>query len=155
MEPNARLGGSGFTTMLFKGTRLAYLQTIVDTPPRGVGDVTPVQPLDEQVPLEIVTPMAVGPGTLQCTFYELWNEPVWARLPGLEGTYNLLDVLKRQMTMGEITMRKVIRSPSGVMRAKVFHGVVITDVNEGEQINIATMTLPKTLTMMYTYSTPI
>ena len=154
-EPKTRIGGSGFTTMLYKGSRLAYLQTVVDTPPRGVGDVTPIQPIDEPVPLEIVIPAAVGAGTLQCTFFELWNEPVWSMLPGLEGTNNLLDVLKRQMTTGEITMRKIIKSPSGIMRAKVYHGVVITDVNEGEQINISTMSLPKTLTMMYTYSTPI
>lgn len=155
MESKTRVGGSGFTTMTWKGTRLAYLQTIMDIPPRPVGDPVAVQPIDEPVPLEIVTSMAVGSGQLRCTFFELWNAPVWATLPGLEGTNNLLDVLKRQMSLGEITMRKVIKSPSGIMRAKVYHGVVVTDIDEGEQINIASMVLPKNMSMMYTYSTPV
>jgi hypothetical protein len=114
-----------------------------------------VQPIDESVPLEIVTAMAVGVGTIRCTFYELWNAPVWATLPGLQGTWNLLDVLKRQISLGTVTMSKIIKSPSGIMRAKVFHNVVVTDIDEGENVNIGTMTLPKTLTFQYCYSTPV
>jgi hypothetical protein len=155
MESKTRLGGSGFTSMLYQNKRLAYLQVMQDTPPTPVATAQAVQPIDESVPLEIVTAMAVGVGTLRCTFYELWNEPVWASLPGLEGTFNLLDVLKRQVTLGTITMQKIIKSPSGIMRARVFHNVVITDIDEGENINIGTMTLPKTLTYQYCYTTPV
>jgi hypothetical protein len=111
--------------------------------------------MDESVPLEIVTAMAVGCGTLRCTFYELWNEPVWAMLPGLQGTYNLLTVLQAQIQMGTVTMQKVIKSPTGFMRSLVYHNVVITDIDAGENINIGTMTLPKTLTMQYCYTTPV
>ena len=114
-----------------------------------------VQPIDEETPLEIVTAMAVGAGTCRLTFYELWNEPVWSRLPGLEGTNNLLDVLKRQIQMGEISCRKMIKSPLGITRARVYHGCVITDIDEGEQINIGTMTLPKTLTLQYIKTTVV
>lgn len=155
MESKVRVGGSGFTTMLFQNQRLAYLQVMQDTPPTPVATAQAVQPIDESVPLEIVTAMAVGVGTLRCTFYELWNEPVWSALPGLEGTANLLAVLKRQVTLGTITMQKIIRSPSGIMRARVYHNVVITDIDEGENVNIGSMTLPKTLTFQYCYSTPV
>jgi len=155
MESKTRVGGSGFTTMLYQNRRLAYLQVMQDTPPTPVATAQAVQPIDEPVPLEIVTAMAVGVGTLRCTFYELWNEPVLSGLPGREGTYNLLDVLRRQVTLGQITMQKVIKSPSGIMRARVFHNVVITDIDEGENINIGTMTLPKTLTYQYCYTTPV
>lgn len=155
MESKTRIGGSGFTTMTFRGTRLAYLQTLQDTPPQPVAGAQVVQPIDEEVPLEIVTAQAVGAGSLRLTFYELWNIPVWAGLPGLEGTNNLLEVLKRQITMGEVTCRKLIRSPSGVTRARVYHGCVITDIDEGEQINIGTMTLPKTITMQYVKTTTV
>lgn len=141
--------------MMWNGSRLAYLQTLQDTPPTPVAAAQAVQPIDESVPLEIVTAMAVGVGTLRCSFYELWNAPVWATLPGLEGTNNLLDVLKRQIGLGTITMQKVIKSPSGIMRAKVFHNVVVTDIDEGENVNIGTMVLPKTLTFQYCYSTPV
>jgi hypothetical protein len=126
-----------------------------DTPPSPVASATAVQPIDEAVPLEIVTAMAVGVGTLRCTFYELWNEPVWSMLPGLQGTANLLQVLQAQINLGAITMQKVIKSPTGIMRSKVYHNVVITDIDEGESVNIGTMILPKTLTFQYCYSTPV
>lgn len=151
----SRIGGSGFTTMMWNGQRLAYLQVMQDTPPTPVATAQAVQPIDESVPLEIVTSMAVGVGTLRATFYELWNTPVWNMLPGLDDTSNLLDVLKRQINLGNITMQKVVKSPTGVMRSKVYHKVVITDIDEGENVNIGTMTLPKTLTFQYCYSTPV
>lgn len=153
MESKTRIGGSGFTTMTFRGTRLAYLQTLQDTPPQPVAGAQVVQAIDDETPVEIVTAMAVGAGTLRLTFYELWNTPVWSQLPGLEGTNNLLEVLKRQITLGEVTCRKLIKSPSGITRARVYHGCVLTDIDEGEQINIGTMTLPKTITMQYIKTT--
>jgi hypothetical protein len=155
VQSQTRIGGSGFTTMLFQNRRLAYLQTMQDTPPTPVAQAQAVQPIDESVPLEIVTAMAVGVGTLRCQFYELWNEPVWATLPGLQGTTNLLEVLKAQVNLGTITMQKIIQAPSGLMRGYVYHNVVITDIDQGESINIGTMTLPKTLTFQYCYTTYI
>lgn len=155
MESKSRIGGSGFTTMLWQGQRLAYLQVLQDTPPTPVATAQAVQPIDEPMPLEIVTSQAVGVGTLRVTFYELWNSPVWSTLPGLEGTNNLLDVLKRQIQLGNVTMQKIVKSPSGIMRARVYHNCVVTDIDEGENVNIGTMTLPKTLTVQYCYSTPV
>jgi hypothetical protein len=155
VESKTRIGGSGFTSMTFRGTRLAYLQTLQDTPPQPVAGAQVVQPIDAPTPLEIVTAQAVGAGSLRLTFYELWNTPVWSSLPGLEGTNNLLDVLNRQIQMGEVTCRKLIKSPSGITRARVYHGCVITDIDEGEQINIGTMTLPKTITMQYIKTTVV
>jgi hypothetical protein len=76
-------------------------------------------------------------------------------LPGLQGTANLLQVLQAQINLGAITMQKVIKSPTGIMRSKVYHNVVITDIDEGESVNIGTMILPKTLTFQYCYSTPV
>lgn len=135
--------------MLFQNLRLAYLQVMQDTPPTPVATAQAVQPIDEPTPLEIVTPAAVGVGTLRCTFYELWNEPVWMMLPGFQTTTKLLDVLQAQMLMGTITMQKIIKSPTGLMRGYVYHNVVVTDIDQGENINIGTMTLPKTLTFQY------
>lgn len=155
MKSKTRVGGSGFTTMTFRGTRLAYLQTLQDTPPQPVAGAQVVQAIDDETPQEIVTAMAVGAGTLRLTFYELWNEPVWSRLPGLEGTNNLLEVLKAQINLGEVSCRKLIKPPSGITRARVYHGCVLTDIDEGEQITIGTMTLPKTITMQYIKTTVV
>lgn len=152
-ESKTRIGGAGFTIMTFRNTRLAYLQTLQDTPPQPVAGAQVVQAIDDATPQEIVTSQAVGAGTLRLTFYELWHESVWSRLPGLELTNNLLDVLQRQLQLGEISCRKIIKSPSGIQRARVYHGCVLTDIDEGEQLNIGTMTLPKTITMQYIKTT--
>ena len=153
MESKTRIGGSGFTTMTYRGTRLAYLQTLQDTPPQPVAGAQVVQAIDEAVPQEIVTALAVGAGTLRLTFFELWNEPVWSKLPGLEQTNTLLEVLQRQVQLGEVRCTKLIRSPSGIYRVRNYHNCVLTDIDEGEQVNIGTMVLPKTITMQYTKTT--
>lgn len=155
VQSQVRIGGSGLTTMLFNNIRMAYLQVMQDTPPTPVATAQAVQPIDEPVPIEIVTALAVGIGTLRATFYELWNEPVWMMLPGLQGAAVLIDVLKRQVSLGTITMMKIITAPDGFMRGFVYHNVVITDIDQGENINIGTMTLPKTLTFQYCYVTYI
>jgi hypothetical protein len=139
--------------MTFRGTRLAYLQTMQDTPPQPVAGAQVVQAIDEATPQEIVTSLAVGAGTLRMTFYELWNEPVWSSLPGLEQTNTLLEVLQRQVQLGEVRCTKLIKSPSGIFRVRNYHGCVLTDIDEGEQVNIGTMTLPKTITMQYVKTT--
>jgi hypothetical protein len=36
VQSQTRIGGSGLTTMLFQNQRLAYLQTLQDTPPTPV-----------------------------------------------------------------------------------------------------------------------
>jgi hypothetical protein len=141
--------------MMYNGQRMAYLQIINDTQPTPVAQAVAVQPIDEPVPLEIVTAQAVGVGTMRGTFYELWNAPVWADLPGLQGTNTLLDILQRQTGLGAVTLQKVIKAPQGIMRALVYHATSITDVDAGENINISTMTLPKTITWQYCYSSNV
>lgn len=154
-QPNVRIGGSGFTVFSWRGQTMAYAKTISDQAPRPVGSIEPIQPIDQETPLEIVYPQAVGPGTLTVQFYELWNAPVWSLLPGLENTHSLLDVFKRQLQMGEITCRKVIKTPSGAYRGRVYHNCVVTDINEGESVQIETMSMPKTVTIQYTHTSSI
>ena len=149
-ESITRIGGSGFTQFSWRGTTLAYLQVIQDTAPQPVAQAQAIQPIDSQEPLEIVTARAVGAGTLRLTFYELWNGPVWTHLPGLEGATNLLDVLNTQVTLGDISCRKFIRVPGGGIRTRVYYGCTITDADDGENVNIGSMTLPKGITLMYT-----
>ena len=55
--------------------------------------------------------------------------------------------------MGEVRCTKLIKSPSVIIRARNYHGCVLTDIDEGEQINIGTMTIPKTITMQYIKTT--
>lgn len=150
-ESLSRVGGSGWTSFSWRGTTLAWLQVVADQAPAPVAQAQAVQALDDEHPREIVTARAVGPGTLRLTVYELWNGPVWQQLPGLETAATLLDVLKQQVNLGDISCRKVIRIPGGRFRTKVYYGCTITDSDDGEQINIGTMTIPKSLTVMYTH----
>lgn len=151
-QSKVRVGGSGLTVFSWggSGAALAYLQTIQDTAPTPVAQAVPVQSITDPYPSEIVTARAVGAGTLRLTFYELWNQSVWESLPGFSGAHSLLDVLTRQLSLGSISCRKIIKTPSGSPRTKVYHNCVIVDVDDGEQINIGTMVMPKGITVMYT-----
>ena len=155
VSSKVRVFGSGFTVMSFQGTRLAYLRQVGDRTPQPVGQAEEIQPIDEETPIEIVTAQAVRGGVISLQFYELWNAPAWNQLPGFEGTNNILDVLKRQLTLGEITCRKIIKNPNGAYRTRLYHGCVITDVDEGETVTIGSMTLPKTIQIAYTRTSNI
>ena len=150
-ESQTRVAGSGWTSISWQGTTLAWAQTVQDTAPAPVAAAQAIQPLDQEHPVEIVTARAVGAGTLRLTLFELWNGPVWQQLPGLSTAKTLLDVLKTQVTLGNVSCRKTIRLPSGGFRVKVYYNCVITDADDGETINIGTLVLPKNVTMMYTY----
>ena len=154
-QSKVRVGGSGFTVMTWQGTSLAYLQTTDDRAPQAVQQAEAIQPIDAEHPIEIITAQAVRAGTITLTFYEIWNQPVWAALPGFEGTNNLLDVLKRQLTLGEITCRKIIKNPNGSYRTRVYHNCVIVDFDESERVDIGTMSLPKSVRIQYTHTSTV
>jgi hypothetical protein len=151
-ESKVRVGGSGLTVFSWGNQTLAYLQTIQDTAPTPVAAAVAVQSITDETPSEIVTARAVGAGTLRLTFYELWNEAVWQSLPGFDNAYNLLDVLKAQLVLGSISCRKIIKTPNGGLRVKVYQNCMITDIDDGETVNIASMVMPKGLTVMYTHA---
>jgi len=153
-QPTVRVGGSGLTTFKWKGQTLAFLQTIQDTAPTPVAAAVPVQSITDAHPSEIVTSQAVGPGTLRLTFYDVWNEEVWQKLAGFNTSYSLLDVLSNQLKNGVVTCSKLIAipPPRGGFRVKNYYNCMITDIDAGEQINIASMVMPKGLTIMYTHS---
>ena len=154
-ESKTRVGGSGWTEFSFNGQRLAWLTQVNDSAPSPVQQPAAVQPLDEPHPVEILTPRAFGVGTLTLSFSDLWNQEVWETLPGFAGTATLLDVFKRQVQLGNIKCTKIIKVPNGPYRAKVYHGCVITNVNESENIQIGTMAVPKTITLQYTHTTVV
>lgn len=154
-ESLTRVGGSGWTSISWRGSTLAWAQTVQDTAPAVVAPAQAIQPLDQPHPVEIVTARAVGAGTLRLTLFELWNGPVWQQLPGLENAATLLDVLKTQVSLGNVSCKKTIKKPGGGFRVKVYYNCVITDADDGETINIGTLVIPKNISMMYTYYTMV
>lgn len=149
-DSKVRVGGSGLTVLAWQNQTLSFLQTIQDTAPTPVAAAVPVQSITDEVPSEIVTARAVGPGTLRLTFYEEWNTAVWQKLPGFGSANSLLDVLKAQLALGSISCSKIIKLPDGTFRTYVYQNCMITDIDAGEQVNIASMVMPKGITVMYT-----
>ncbi len=86
-----RRGGSGFTVFVFGGMPIAFAQQISNQSPSFVSQPSVIQPMDEPYPVEILTPVAAGVGTMVLSLYDLWARTpnditkVWDRL-GLNGS---------------------------------------------------------------------
>jgi hypothetical protein len=144
-----RVGGN-YTAFVYKGQQLAYAQVITERAPRPYADPQPIQPLDSPYPIEIALPAALTAGTLEIQFYEQWDSEVWAQLGGEFTTASdLLDVFKAQLAQGEVQCIKIINKPDGTQRRIVYQGCSVTNVTIDEQITIGTMTVPKTISIMY------
>lgn len=144
-----RVGGS-YTVFTYNNQKLAYAQMISETGPQPVAQPQPIQPLDSAYPIEIALPAALQAGTLAITFLEEWDQEVWAQLGGQFTTAaDLLDVFKAQLAQGEINCTKIINNPDGSSRTIAYTGCVVTNVTIDELVQIGTMTIPKTITIMY------
>jgi len=88
-----RTGGSGFTAFTWMGHVIGFAETVGHTSPTPVAQPKAIQPLDQQYPMQIIVPAAVGPGTLQVQLFEMYNKKIWDQImlitdtkdPGREG----------------------------------------------------------------------
>jgi len=149
-----RVGG-GYTTFKYNNNVLAYCQMIRETAPQPVAQPTPVQPLNSSYPIEIALPNALSAGTLELTFYETWITEVWAELAlgDVNSPYykagDLLAVYQAQLSKGAVSCSKIIAAPGGGSRVITYTGCTVTNVTIDEMIQIGTMTIPKSITLMY------
>ena len=157
---HARVLGSGFTWFNYRGTVVAFTQALGIISPAPVAEPQAVQPLNYRRPAEIVVPRAIGAGTLTVTGIELWNQPVWARLTGLGAARDLADVFQLMWNSGtaDLVASVVVDPPpgrgsSGRKYFRTFHGIKISNIDDGETVDITTMTQGKVITMMYAWST--
>ena len=144
-----RVGG-GYTAFVYNGKPMIYAQMINERAPQPVNQPQPIQPLDSPYPIEIALPIALQAGMLEITFLEQWDAEVWAQLgSNFANASDLLDVFKAQLAQGEITCVKIINKPDGTQRKIVYQGCVVYNVQIDELVQIGTMTIPKTITIMY------
>src|SRR3954466_1303293 len=154
-----RVGGSGFTAFYWDSQPIGFCRELAHTSGTPVGPgPTPLQPLDEPYPIDILTPAAMTIGTLSLELYELYNHKVWDQLRWISGELDLVNVFLAMAEHGPVQIVKVVRSPvlAGAVRreyADIFHGCVITNVEDGERIEIGTMEITKRLTVAYTKTT--
>lgn len=156
-----RVGGSGFTIFHWRGKPLAFARQVAHTAPEPVAAPAAIQPMDARRPIQVITPAAAGMGTLTLELYDLYGAQVWERLAGLAGTTDLVDIFMRVSALADpIHMTKVIQPPtlqgidfgaSGSFYTETYNNCVITNVVNGETIEIATMEVSKQITVAYTH----
>lgn len=160
IQNRVRVGGSGYTVFAWSGRLLAFANQVAHTSPAPVGPgATPIHPMDEPYAVEMITPAAAGPGSLTLEFFELYGSQVWERLNGLEGAVDIVDIFRKQAAMeNPIRVVKYIRPP--VLRGKrmaayteEYNNAIVTNVVDGETINVGTMEVLKQITIGYTHLT--
>jgi hypothetical protein len=150
--------------------------------PVGPGPVA-IHPLDEPYPVQVITPAASGMGSLTLNLYELYNQKVWDRLASdvegsnsnpfggvgsndintnngvFDGAVDLVDVFIRQAEYsGNLNVVKYIRPPmiggkKGTPYAEQYHGCVITNIQDGEDVEVGAMEVIKQVTVAYRFKT--
>ena len=169
-----RLGGSGFTAFHWEGQPIMFARTIADQSPQPVAAPVPIHPMDQRYPIQILTPAAIGVGTLTLEMWELYGSKIWDRIMAITDTvhttgvttnrlplYNdLAEVFVRLANIGRgINATKLIYPPNKVQKNKTqfyadtYHNCVITDIRDDEAITVGSMDIAKTMTVQYTNRT--
>lgn len=172
-----RVPGSAFTVFTWNNNVIGFAQQVAVVSPTPVGTgATPIQPMDTPYAIEIVTPAAQTIGTITVQMFEMYNRKVWEQLAGLAGAPDLVNIFIRVAAfgLGGIQVAKVIRPPlltgatpvnplsatdlsniaaGGTSYGEIYHNCVITNVQDGETIDIGTMFVAKQITLAYTYIT--
>lgn len=152
-----RVVGSGFTSFNYNGQPLMWLTNLVDSGQRPGRAPEAITPLGWKHPIEIATPRYLDMGTLTMTITELWNQPVWQQLQGLAETTNIIDVFEAlAREPAEVTCTLIIKPPgSAVWRGKTYHGVIVTGIDDSENVSIDALSVGRTITAAYTHTTPL
>lgn len=160
LQDRVRVGGSGFTVFHWNNQLIAYAQEVSHTSPEPVAAPVAIQPMDARRPVQVVTPQAAGMGTITLTLIELYGAQVWERLSKLAGATDIVEIFQRISASADpISMTKIVEPPTlggTTMPAytEIYHNCVITNVQNGETIDIATMEIRKIVTVAYTHMTP-
>lgn len=176
MQTQSRIVGSGFTAFYFQHQLIAFLDDINDSGQAPIVQYQAVTPLGAEHPVEFALPRVRAEGTLQFTIRELWNQPVWWQLGQktsntsaqgaqgtgtYEGTWNIVDVYNAQAnTPTPIVCATVITIPGANgqpagYRGWVYNNFVLTQIDDREQVQIGSLTMPRTLQGVYAYKTPL
>ena len=169
----ARVGGSGFTVFKWDGNPILFARQISHTSPQPVGPGTvPIHPMDTPYPVELVTPQALSMGTLTLELYELYGSNVWERLAGYlnntsssdtnRGPVDLAGLFQNVAQRGTpIQIVKYINppartgstTPNPTTYTEEYHNCVISQLQDGETIEVGTMEVLKQMTVNYTHLT--
>lgn len=154
---NVRVFGNGYTSLFFSfnGTthRVAYCQQLSHTSPAPVVEPQVIQAMNHLHPIELVSPRAVGHGTITVNVMQLWNQPAWDHFAGFGGANSLQSILTRVANSANIFLQTQIISPGKNNNYSItYHDCVVADVRDDEQIDVTTMNLSKVVTFWYRWN---
>lgn len=160
--PRVRVAGSGFTTLQWhddSGTNLiGYAENVTINPVQPVAPPQVIQPLNAQRPLEIITPGAHTNGTITLTLIELYNRAIWQRMSALANSQDIVDIMRTLAAQNNgVSVTKTIKpgydQTGSTFYSETYFNIVVSAVEDtGETIDITTMSLQKTMQLMYTHS---
>jgi hypothetical protein len=158
----ARVGGSGFTVFQWKDTAgthlIGFAENVTVNPVQPVAAPVPIQPLNAQRPLEIITPGAHKEGTITLTLTELYDAAIWQRFAVLARSQDIVDIMRTLAAQDQAvqvtkTIKPGYRQPGDGQYSETFFGVVVASIEDtGETIDVTTMRVDKPMTLMYTHS---
>lgn len=152
-----RVAGSGFTTFNYRGKPIAFLDNVVDSGQRALGSPEGIIPIGAYHPIEVVTGRVLDFGTLSLTIRELWNEPVWYQLAGLDGVGDSITDVWQALAEdpAQVTCQMIVKPPgSSVWRGRTYHNCIVTDIPDGEDISVGNLSIRRTIVVAYTHKTP-
>lgn len=151
-----RIVGSGFTTFMFMGKAISFLDEIHDSGQAPIRQYEAVTPLGDYFPREFALPRVKSEGQLQFIIRELWNDPVWWQLSGFANTFNIIDVYNANAgSPSPITCSTIIRKPYGTAavnakdRGWTYNNTNLITIDDREVVQIGALTMPRTLTAVY------
>ena len=152
------------------------MDEIHDTGQQPIAQYQAVTPLGAQYPVEFALPRVKAEGQLTCIVRELWNQPAWWALQDLTGTQNIIDIYNFMAnTPTPITCTTLISMPSSGypkggsannkstaggtlriggtgglnVRGWTYQNVNVIAIPDSEDVAIGTLTVQKTITMVY------
>lgn len=155
-----RVLGSNYTTFLYNGKSIAYLEVIDDTGQRAFSNGGQgyefIHPIGHVTPTDVVTGRVLDGGLITLGIRELWNAQVWEQLQGLAGSSNIVEIFERlAASPNYVTCAKIITPPGGKRYGKIFHQCVIVNIDDRETITIGQLSVAKTLLVAYTNTTSL
>ena len=172
-----RVVGSKFTVFYWDGKLIAHCNQLAHTSPAPVADAVAIQPIDARRPLAVITPNAIGMGTLVLEIVELYGLSVWEELESLadnvkgknansgspitagnndqNNATDLADIFNAMSaTTTPITVTKYVYPPSGSNQDQYqenYFNCVISNYQDGETVTIGSMQVYKQITINYTH----
>lgn len=158
-----RVTGSGYSTFVYAGKPIAFLNSVEDSGQRAWSDKGQpyafIQPLGARTPVEIATSRVLGGATLQLTIQELWNQAHWEQMAGMAGTNNIVEIFERLSRSANYVTAQTIIKPPGTestpskWRGKIYHNVTIVDIADGDTLTVGGLDVAKPVVCAYTHTT--